>query len=240
MGLIIMALVFIALDGKVDLTKYDVYTDGLVGLFMIILGAVGIYSGVKNYSRERVPFSNLKNSTEDDEVTSTRSEGELDDKNDCVLSDGPCVASDQATLLDEDEELSNDTVPIKARICQGFNLRCQWCKTYCKGAAGQKLAALAVGIVHGIAGPGGILGVLPAVGLHDGFKATAYLGSFCLSSIISMGSFAACYGETTGRLSMSSKKVALLLSVVSSVLSMLVGCLWLVLLSLGKLQDVMG
>ena len=60
--------------------------------------------------------------------------------------------------------------------------------------------ALGIGIVHGIAGPGGILGVLPAVELHDAVLSTAYLSSFCLTSILAMGIFAAVYGEITARI----------------------------------------
>jgi hypothetical protein len=58
---------------------------------------------------------------------------------------------------------------------------------WCASAVGQRIMALSVGIVHGVAGPGGVLGVLPAVSLHDSFKSVCYLGSFCLSSVLAMG-----------------------------------------------------
>lgn len=51
--------------------------------------------------------------------------------------------------------------------------------------------ALLVGVVHGCAGPGGILGVLPAVALHEWAPAMLYLCSFFLASIVTMGVFAA-------------------------------------------------
>ena len=63
----------------------------------------------------------------------------------------------------------------------------------------QRFAAFGIGIVHGIAGPGGVLGVLPAVELHDKTLAATYLASFCGTSILIMGTFAAGYGELTAR-----------------------------------------
>lgn len=97
-----------------------------------------------------------------------------------------------------------------------------------------------MGIVHGIAGPGGILGVLPAVGLHDTTKSVTYLGSFCFTSIATMGVFAAVYGEATGRLGERSELLAFRISIFSSLLSVIVGILWLVLAAIGKLQEVFG
>jgi len=49
-------------------------------------------------------------------------------------------------------------------------------------------------------GPGGVLGVLPAVELHAWDKALLYLASFCLTSILVMGAFAGLWGEMSYRL----------------------------------------
>lgn len=62
---------------------------------------------------------------------------------------------------------------------------------------GQACASILVGLVHGVAGPGGVLGVLPALAMRHTENAVVYLGSFCLSSILCMGAFAALYGELT-------------------------------------------
>lgn len=60
----------------------------------------------------------------------------------------------------------------------------------------QKVAALCVGIVHGIAGPGGATSSrVKHLGQVDSF-----LGCFCVASIFIMGVFAALYGEITRRL----------------------------------------
>lgn len=83
--------------------------------------------------------------------------------------------------------------------------------------------ALCVGIVHGIAGPGGILGVLPAVVLNNWGKSVAYLGSFCVASILTMGVFAAVYGEATGRLGRNSLLMEFRIGACSASFSIVVG-----------------
>ena len=103
-----------------------------------------------------------------------------------------------------------------------------------------QILALLVGIVHGFAGPGGILGVLPAVVLNDWTKSVSYLASFCVASIAIMGVFAALYGEVTGRLGGNSLTVQFRIGMFSSCFSFLVGVAWIGLQATGQMSAVFG
>ena len=131
--------------------------------------------------------------------------------------------------------------------------------------------ALCAGIFHGLAGPGGVLGVVPAIQLHNAGLAACYLFSFCTSSTLTMGTFASAYGTFTAGLARccsssvyqqnestrnivgaendndtperSSPVPAIVIvefwiRCFSASLSVLVGVVWLVLLAMGKLEDV--
>ena len=59
-----------------------------------------------------------------------------------------------------------------------------------KNPVHQKVISIAMGLLHGVAGPGGILGVLPAVEMQHWQSSLLYLGSFMVASTLSMGLFA--------------------------------------------------
>ena len=102
------------------------------------------------------------------------------------------------------------------------------------------LASL-IGLVHGIAGPGGVLGIIPAVQLRDPYLASIYLGTFCFTSCIVMGCFAAFYGSFSKWLAGgedSSTKRVFIVEVGSASLSLVVGFIWIILLGLGKLDEL--
>ena len=99
-----------------------------------------------------------------------------------------------------------------------------------------RLLALGVGIIHGVAGPGGILGVVPAIHLQNWKLATVYLGTFCITSTLAMGSFAALYGSFSAKLS-DQTHLEFQLECFSAALSIIVGVIWLTLIFLGKLED---
>ncbi|KAH7487828.1 hypothetical protein KRP22_013477 [Phytophthora ramorum] len=300
-GLVVMAVVFIALDGKLDFTVLNVVTDVLVGVFMIALGVYGVHEGVKKARRSRrrgasrrkrkteknqdsedsegdavetetdsVSSPTLKDVvvtfSDEDELSPRRKLKKTKEEDDAVIVDvgvkravsprqhlasvetsplenSPCesVVALQELLSDRSQKSDETGVEADGKreagpMCCGLKLP----TIDFQNAQTQKCTALLVGIVHGIAGPGGILGVLPAVGLHDTVKSCTYLGSFCVTSIATMGLFAAAYGEATGRLGERSELLAFRISIFSSMLSVVVGVLWLVLAAIGKLQEIFG
>ena len=102
----------------------------------------------------------------------------------------------------------------------------------------QNMLSFVIGIIHGIAGPGGILGVLPAVEMEQISSSVIYLSSFIIASTLSMGLFAALYGEVTKRLMNSSSEIYVEIGIrmFSCGISILVGFIWIVLSYIGKLE----
>lgn len=100
----------------------------------------------------------------------------------------------------------------------------------------QKILAFIIGIVHGIAGPGAILGVLPAVEMRNWRSSFVYLISFVITSTLSMGVFAALYGEVSKRIASTAEVAELIVSLFSASLSIVVGIVWIVLSALGTLD----
>merc|ERR1740124_1683337 len=103
----------------------------------------------------------------------------------------------------------------------------------------KQFLSVCLGIVHGVAGPGGVLGVIPAVQLHNLWLSIVYLTSFCVTSTLVMGCFAASYGMCSSRLSRQSDVVAYRIKMFSAFLSLFVGFLILILLYMGILDKIL-
>lgn len=99
--------------------------------------------------------------------------------------------------------------------------------------------ALIAGLIHGVAGVGGILGIVPAMELQDAKLASVYLFTFCLTSTLVMGCFAASYGSFSKWLAAGGDgRRVFLVEAISACLSIAVGIAWLVLLYVGELDTV--
>lgn len=131
--------------------------------------------------------------------------------------------------LDVDSQFADDE---RTNNHHGGESITQWSRRF-----STKTLAVFAGVIHGLAGPGGVLGVIPAVQLHDWRLAACYLGSFCLSSTVTMGLFACTYGTLSKSLGRRTK-LEFQIQCFSATLSILVGITWLTLLSVGKLDDV--
>lgn len=94
--------------------------------------------------------------------------------------------------------------------------------------AGHKHAAVGVGLLHGIAGAGPFLALLPAVFLADRRQAVAYVLMYGLGAMLAMGAFAYLAVQFAQRLgSCSSAGYQRALALVSSG-AIVVGTVWLV------------
>eukprot|EP01039_Chlorochromonas_danica_P008001 gene8001-8824_t len=243
-GLLIVAVAFIILKGDIDLRRLGRYCDSLVGLFMILLGCYGAVTALRLHRQKlqkretssqwdeeeaslidrstTLPFSS-SSSSKKHLIDETRRGGHHNRSSSLPASSSSSSSSSSSHVFTTDHIM--EECPCAAWMDINDSQTQRW-------------LSLAIGILHGIAGPGGILGVLPAVEMQNIRLSTTYLGSFILSSTLSMGLFAAIYGEATRRLSAAAAEVDLCLRVGSAALSVLVGAVWFVLSVLGKLEDL--
>jgi hypothetical protein len=208
-SLTIVTAIFITFKGRLDLHSYSRYFDVAVGGFMIAIGSYGILSSVKTWN----------------------------DKQKKKLDASPARLSGVAKKKAKDEEMAllstpelerEDSVASFDDLNHHHDLPTHIPLLDMNDKATQRVVSLAMGLLHGVAGPGGILGVLPAVEMQHWQSSTIYLSSFVIGSTISMGCFAALYGEATRRLGASAgESVEMGLRLFSSLASVLVGVVWI-------------
>jgi hypothetical protein len=208
--------------------------ESLVGVFMVVLGVFGLWRALR-IRRERLGHEEICDTEPPTVVEVEEEEGRAGSH--VLRYDSPGQDIDPATStpsfhdnvleVDSHQNLQSSTSGEAAphRIGQ--------CTRHCS----TKTLALLAGIVHGLAGPGGVLGVIPAVQLHNWKLAICYLSSFCISSTLTMGLFACTYGTVTSFLG-NKKNCEYQIQCFSAVLCLVVGLTWLILLAIGKLDDV--
>lgn len=261
-GMICVAIIFIALKGNLDLRKLGRYCDVLVGLFMIVLGAVGLFSGLKAYNEkvkksdkdlldDRMPGSvsgsgcaDNGNSTADTELhpllhlhphphahltTALPSPSASKSPSSSQFHHSHSHSQSHGHGHHHDDVDLDELMKLCSKYVPWLDLR---------DGSNQRILSFLIGALHGVAGPGGVLGVLPAVEMRSLQSASLYLGSFVLASTLSMGAFAALYGEVTKRIGSTQHAVEFMLRAFSSAMSILVGVIWVVLSVLGKLDEL--
>jgi hypothetical protein len=244
-GLLLVGVILIMRDyhrGHNDADPVDMpewlgpFCESLVGVFMLFLGAYGFRRAWSKRHRYegRTPIA----SSEEELGLDSKGISKFHHHSTWAYQDDPLANlsnivsnefSPQATSLELEPASTACHCGEHAHDCGSiFNLGRHF---------SVRSMAVFAGIIHGLAGPGGVLGVIPAVQLHDWKLATIYLGSFCLASTLTMGCFASCYGLLSSGLGRQTH-LEFQIHCFSSSLSILVGITWLVLLSMGKLEDV--
>lgn len=243
-GLVVVAIIFIMLKGDLDLRRIGRYCDTLVGLFMIGLGSYGVVAAIRSYREKRkkrdnpLTKSRIRNGSASGSSLLELGSNSSSSSNESTSSSSALkrVANTQPSSSKHDYEAADYDHHHDFHVEE-----CQWCPFInMQDPTTQRILSFSIGLLHGVAGPGGILGVLPAVEMQRWSSSFLYLGSFILASTLSMGSFAALYGEATRRLGTTAESMEFGLSIFSSGMSILVGVIWFVFSLLGKLDDIFG
>mmetsp|Transcript_28046 Transcript_28046/g.85681 ORF Transcript_28046/g.85681 Transcript_28046/m.85681 type:complete len:364 (-) Transcript_28046:410-1501(-) len=105
----------------------------------------------------------------------------------------------------------------------------------------EAIAALGVGIVHGVGGPGGVLGVLPSLLMPGLASSISYILSFCAAATVMMGATGFFCGLVSSRSAerCHSPNLPWVMAAAAATLSVAVGIFWIVGSATGTLQDML-
>lgn len=241
-GLLIVGIILIVIsDASQDTLsvsqKLTTIFESLVGVFMIILGFYGLMRAIRKHG-------NKSNREEDTPLAPLASPS---DGTSLSLVDGhqntTSMMTTGTTSINQPDFLDPQCKPSKTdsrlEVDHGHehcphSIKCCFTLT---NKLSTNVVAVLVGIVHGFAGPGGVLGVIPAVQIRDAKLSTLYLGTFCLSSTLTMGCFASLYGIVSNLVA-NKNGWEFRVECVSACLSIVVGITWLILVALGKLDQI--
>lgn len=260
-GLLVVGGIFIAItaqndeNGTIEIPEsVTTIFEYLVGIFMIGLGFFGIHRAWLKRKRLSTAANDNSNDSDDEENASPPTEELLVHVQGAAslsLANAGSISSSAPEHLRRHgvvhDEPEGDGVIVDASPSQRVSAttdsesqvastarcgkRCR--RHFC--SAGSALSLIA-GLVHGLAGPGGVLGVLPAVQIRNPLLGSMYLITFCLCSTLTMGCFAAGYGR------LFAKRIGweFRIECISACLSLVVGILWLILVGTGKMEEVFG
>lgn len=212
LGLLICAVLFISLKGELDLHAIGAYCDPFVGMFMIVIGSSGVVGSIRAYRYKQAKKTTKRKKDAGGVLGGRRSQNH--DENDDISDEDSEAQMQSAGILTSSQSSSSSSDGAS----QLLDMRDP--KT-------QRAVSIGMGLLHGMAGPGGILGVVPAIEMQHWQSSFLYLGSFMASSTLSMGIFAAFYGELTRRMGSTGVAVEFGLRVFSSATSVIVGAVWL-------------
>lgn len=220
-GLVLIAALFIYLKGELDLKSIGRWGDFFVGIFMLAIGVYSAISAVRTHQSHRLRRQKVHSHYDTDDECALLAV--CDNK-----SAFPTSSFDAA--FPSSSSSSSQAGVVCGRFCAAIS------QFELKDPTSQRILAFIIGIVHGIAGPGAILGVLPAVEMQSYKSSFIYLSSFIVTSTLCMGVFAALYGEVSKRLSATAETAELIVGLFSALLSVCVGALWITLSATGSMH----
>lgn len=246
-GLVVVGTIFILLsengnddsDDRIPIPEpMETLAECLVGIFMILLGSYHLYTVLQKRSIQRLLTNNINLSL------STTMHFNLESDHEEMITKSPIhdhlnlkpgslplsMDANSVQYANNEEHYSDDYQHRPLNIDERFHLT--------DNSTKKQLIAICIGLIHGVAGPGGVLGVIPAIQLHNLFLSVIYLGTFCCCSTLTMGLYAASYGYLSSRISGYNMVNSFRIELFSASLSIFIGALWLLLLVLGKLQDI--
>lgn len=245
-GLVLVGSILIALDyshqnqngndgegddeygNTIDMPEYiELLCESIVGICMLLLGLYAFASTYHKYNNGENTGKNSANMKLNDNkgdpnlLEEQSKQPRTDDQSFPFQSGEASMSLADVSMINNHDNGQNHHHHHLPQCCSNCNIP-------------KPIIALGIGIIHGVAGPGGVLGVIPAVQLHNWKLALIYLGSFCLTSTLTMGIYAALYGSCTHVSSQNSVVLKYRMELFSASLSIFVG-MWLFLLSIGKL-----
>lgn len=240
-GLLVVAIIFFALGQSLDLDGVGYWADMFVGIFMIFLGAWYMFKAFRERTlnpqdSQRVDDADLEKI--EIQKIDQLADPEIDDtstsSNDTGVASFTNNTDGKETANIESVDPSKSSLSVDPLFDDDSNssTKSKWMT---------RIAAFVAGVFQGVAGPGGVLGVLVALKLNDWFLSSLYLALFFVASILTMGLYAVVYGFCTQRLTICTKnkrKCAFVLKFVSAVFSLIVGALWLSLSLTGTLDQL--
>ena len=211
LGLVIVALVMWMVDADTDVSNEEFarYASYFSGVFMILFGSYFIRD-ILLHDKSGLGFSALSTSTDTEMVD--------------VI--GAPRRAEPDSAMDDEFQLETEDKSPSSSSSQNDDSKAR------KVTWKQALASLCAGVVGGIAGPGGVLAIVPASYYSTKIEAISYILIFIISSTAAMGLIALLYGRMTARWAMNSlnkQRQETQLKLASAIASILVGALWIVL-----------